>query len=466
MSSKPVDRLNCAIATLFSLRGETERKFRVALLNATAADTRFPLAFVFGAICSFIAIPWVSSWGYLLAWFLAVIFYPVSLKLWRRKNLKFAQNPDNAGAATARAIMMEVPFHLLWLLYVPMCWKNGDAANNAFLTIFMMGSVTSAVRLYGPCYLLSLPVIAIFLPFCAIFSLQTGAYTDFVVPILQIVYLGLLVLMALSSYRTFGESTRRLFTIEEMAKNLEDARDEAERANKAKSAFLASMSHELRTPLNAIIGFSDMIRQEIFGTVAPPKYREYADDIYASGQHLLCLINDVLDLSKIEAGKRDLKDGKIDLQYLADNAALFVRPQAQQADIEIKIDMPVNTRLVADERAISQVLVNFLSNAIKFSSRGDVVTIFARYCSNGALALGVEDHGLGMDAEGIKKAMEPYGQVSLTSRNLVGTGLGLPIAKALVEAHGAVFHIESAVGVGTMVWGEFPTERILSGARY
>ena len=122
--------------------------------------------------------------------------------------------------------------------------------------------------------------------------------------------------------------------------------------------------------------------------------------------------------------------------------------------------MAQDTKILADERAISQIVLNFLTNAIKFSPRGEAVVIFAHYCSNGWLAIGVEDHGIGMDSEGIKKAMEPYGQVSLTSRDIVGTGLGLPIAKALVEAHDAVFHIESAIGMGTSVWCEIPPNRI------
>jgi signal transduction histidine kinase len=448
------------ICSSFQPSGEMQTRLRAELLNAAAGDTKFYFSTIFGTLCAGLAIPWVRPWPVLALWFLAVVLYPIPQRYWRRRNNILARTPARIGKALRRALAMEVPFHLAWVLYVPMCWEAGNAANNAFLVVYMMGSVTSAVRIYGPCNQLSLPVIGLYLPFVAFYTLKTGTYMDFAMPVLQVAFLGMLVLLAQHHFWTFHESIGRLITIEGLVKNLAEARDEAERANKAKSAFLASMSHELRTPLNAIIGFSDMIRQSIFGPVTPVKYREYADDIYASGQHLLDLINDVLDLSKIEAGKRELKDSQIVVETLAENAALFVSPQAQNVDIKILIDVPPGLKLVADERAISQVLVNFLSNAIKFSPKGETVTIFARRTDRGGLSLGVVDHGIGMDDDGIKKALEPYGQVSLTTLDNHGTGLGLPIAKALVEAHDAIFHIESAAGSGTTVWCEFPPSRI------
>jgi PAS domain S-box-containing protein len=248
---------------------------------------------------------------------------------------------------------------------------------------------------------------------------------------------------------------------------LEGAKAEAEAANNAKSRFLAAMSHELRTPLNAIIGFSDLIRNRVFGPIAPPRYASYVEDIHKSGTHLLSLINDVLDMAKIEAQKFELAHTCFALQHLAEAALLLVRPQALAKEIELADDIcDCELMLDADERALRQVLVNLLSNAVKFTPRGGRVRLFAERTDHGGLAIGVEDDGAGMTAEGLVTALEPFGQVHrdvATERS--GTGLGLPLAKAMIEAHHAVFHIESELGAGTRVWGTFPPEAVVSPAR-
>lgn len=242
---------------------------------------------------------------------------------------------------------------------------------------------------------------------------------------------------------------------------LREAKDQAEAANHAKSKFLASMSHELRTPLNAIIGFSDMILSCVFGPLSPVRYKDYVEDIYKSGTHLLSLINDVLDMAKIEAQKFELNRAWVSLQLLADDATLLVRPQAQAKGIALSVTIPCTADIFVDERAMRQVLVNLLSNSIKFTPPGGNIRLFGESLPCGCLALGVEDSGLGMNEQGIATALEPFGQVQMdvtAERN--GTGLGLPIAKALFEHHGAVFHITSRLGVGTRVWGEFPSSDV------
>jgi signal transduction histidine kinase len=244
-------------------------------------------------------------------------------------------------------------------------------------------------------------------------------------------------------------------------KDLRDTKAAAEAANRAKSKFLAGMSHELRTPLNAIIGFSDMIRNKVFGPITPPRYEAYIDDIYKSGMHLLSLINDVLDMAKIEAQKFELRRAPAYIARVADRALLLVRPQAQSKNVKLVIDLPAGVCLFVDERAICQVLVNLLANAVKFTNPDGTVRLFGERLPSGGMTLGVADTGTGMTPEGIETALQPFGQPHMEiSTERSGTGLGLPIAKALLEGHGAEFHITSALGVGTRVWGEFPAKDV------
>ena len=257
-----------------------------------------------------------------------------------------------------------------------------------------------------------------------------------------------------------SESQRLRHYIEELeaAKcELLIAKGQAEAGNRAKSNFLSNMSHELRTPLNAIIGFTDLIRQEVLGPVGPPKYMEYVNDVHHSGNHLLSLINDILDLAKIEAGRRELEITELDVASLIHQAVTFIQPQARKAQVELLGENNVAEALKGDERALVQIFTNLLSNAIKFSRPGGRVHVFARGLANGGLALGVEDEGTGMSSQDLKTAMEPFGQA--TAMETVegrGSGLGLPIVRNLVEAHGGTFHLESQLRIGTRAWAEFP----------
>ncbi len=242
----------------------------------------------------------------------------------------------------------------------------------------------------------------------------------------------------------------------ELARKYEAEKIRAESANKAKSEFLANMSHELRTPLNAINGFSEIMVGELFGALGDARYKEYAGDILSSGQHLLAVINDILDMSKIEAGKMNLKFERIDLQEVAEDAVRLVRNRAEAAGLTVLIDMPNVPEVEADFRALKQVLLNLLSNAIKFTPRGGQIRVFGRHGSDGRGAgrvlVGVQDTGIGISKADLERLAKPFEQVeSQHAKTQQGTGLGLALTKSLIEMHGAMLDMKSEPGVGTTV---------------
>lgn len=236
-------------------------------------------------------------------------------------------------------------------------------------------------------------------------------------------------------------------------KELRAAKTSAERSYAAKTQFLANMSHELRTPLNAILGFSQMMQQELLGPLGSPKYLEYVDGIYDSGQHLLNIISDILDMSKIEAGKYELALEKINVHEVVKSATRMVQARAEESGIKLEVNHETADDLivVADRRAIKQILLNILSNALKFTKSGGTVTVetFAR---EGYLALKIKDTGIGIPANKLPYITRPFEQVSHSyARDHDGSGLGLAITKDLIELHGGGLTIDSEVGVGTTV---------------
>ncbi len=256
----------------------------------------------------------------------------------------------------------------------------------------------------------------------------------------------------------------RQMTVDAVA-DLARAKMEAEMADRAKSDFLAHMSHELRTPLNAVIGFADMLRLELYGPM-PDRYRDSVDTIATSGRHLLDLINDLLDLARIEAGAVELQSDWVDLSTIAHATSRMLEPLAAARGIAMLIDRRNGPRARCDRRAIQQVLINIVGNAIKFGAEnGEVVIEF----SDGDLVeIRVRDSGPGMTPVQIERAMQPYGRCqvepSQTAPSIGGTGLGLPIARRLVELHGGSLAIDSVPGTGTSVSITLPKSRILTSA--
>ena len=247
----------------------------------------------------------------------------------------------------------------------------------------------------------------------------------------------------------------------------EDQMEKAETANKAKSTFLANMSHELRTPLNAILGFSEILHRELFGPIANASYKDYAGDINHSGKYLLGLINDILDISRIEAGRAEISEEPVSIVESVAEAILLSEGNAARKKITITTDFPaLLPRLLGDTRGVKQVAINIISNAVKFTPKGGKIVVGAARQSDGSLHFYVRDNGPGMPPDDVRHALDAFNRGrDATKKAIEGTGLGLSIANGIMQLHGGRVEIESMVDVGTTVTCMFPAKRVLSGPR-
>jgi signal transduction histidine kinase len=253
-----------------------------------------------------------------------------------------------------------------------------------------------------------------------------------------------------------------LAQIQDHEGRLSAARCQAEAANRAKTEFLTNMNHELRTPLNAIIGFSELLQHEVLGPLGSPQYREYVHHIHDSGGQLLKVINDILEISRIDVGQLKLNEARIDLADLVETCLTLVRQRDESAKLElgaaIEPDLP---HLHGDERLLKQILINLLSNAVKFTPPGGQITVRAYHDNGGSLAIAVADTGIGIAQDDIARALAPFGQVDGSlARKYEGAGLGLTLVKSFVESHGGSIEIAGELGVGTTVTVRFPPERV------
>ena len=340
-----------------------------------------------------------------------------------------------------------------------------NAPTDSFVPIIiagLAGGIASGYTAHVP--VVDAFVWPVVLPLIVI-TAATGDPPHVALAVLYLVFVFNLSLMARRSFRALISLLRNKADKEKLVARLFDANRRAEGALRAKTEFLANMSHELRTPLNAVIGFSEIISDEVLGPIGNTKYLEYARDLNASGKHLLELINDILDLTKISAERLDLADETVDVADLVGSSLRMVAHRAAAQSVTLhQIVAPEVNAVRGDERRLRQIVLNLVTNSVKFTPSGGSVAVRASI-ERGCLVLEVRDTGVGISEEDLPLVLEPFGQVdNAFNRNGGGTGLGLPLTKKLVEMHGGRFTIESIKNQGTTVRVVLPPDRVVARA--
>ncbi len=383
--------------------------------------------------------PWV-----LLAW-AGITCGLTTLVPWTLHDVRARALNDLAAKRLINLVtLMSAGRALAWGLSAALLCRYSSPAQLTLLCVLALGNATGSAAA-----LMSVPKAATVYALCAVLPLALSLFAfgriEFgVVGALMIVY-------ALGLRSAAGEIAKFVQRESELRNSLRRAKIEAEAANQTKSNFLANMSHELRTPLNAVIGFSDMIAQEMFGPVGA-RYVQYAKDINDSGNHLLSLVNDVLDLAKVEAGGLQVSKAEVDLGELMHIVQRLVRQRASNKKLNLNWDFHNAPTVFLDARILQQILINLVTNAIKFTPKNGRIDITAHETAVGAVVVSVADTGVGMTREQIAVAMTPFGRVASGEfANVEGTGLGLPLCQRLAEAIGGELTIESAPSKGTTV---------------
>jgi two-component system, cell cycle sensor histidine kinase PleC len=381
-------------------------------------------------------------------------------------------NPDNVNIETWKKYMafFEFIFSSAWVSLI-FCTPN-SANDMVIFTVFsliLFGSMTVILSASIP-----ITVYAGLLPISAAMfyeftfnnnginmiapALMIGGAILFFIMLASRVYISSVEII---SSRT--EKTALILELEQETARSQDAKRRAEEANLAKSRFLATMSHELRTPLNAILGFSEVMKNELFGAHSVAEYKTYSADVHDSGAHLLKLINEILDLSRIEAGRYELKEEAVSLGEIAEDCrhTLLLRARAKELTIQESLQAGL-PRLWVDERSMRQIALNLLGNAIKFTQVGGEIIIKVGWTASGGQYLSVRDNGPGIPADEIETVQTSFGRGAAAIKSAEqGSGLGLPIVKALAEMHGGNFKLKSEVRVGTEAIVTFPPERVM-----
>jgi signal transduction histidine kinase len=419
--------------------------------------------------------PWLAAWAGLAV--LAATARALLIWSWPRGPITGADAGRWRRLIVSGAALSGVIWGLLPVVIQPTAPIEHQMFVGVVLAGLCAGALAALAYVRASFYAFILPAL---LPFSAI-MLAGGDSTGMALGLLALLFLGSLAYIARTLERVVVGAFRlqhanaslvqRLTLARDEANaaaeaksalilSLEESRREAETANQAKSTFLAIMSHELRTPLNAIIGFADVIRTEALGPLGNARYREYISDIRDSGTHLLELINKILDLSKIEAGKFELAPQQLQVDPTIRAVLRLFREQAISAGVKLELRLDASAPMIrADERAVKQMLINLVSNALKFAPRGSEIVIAGRQVG-GALELSVADRGVGIAPTDIAKAVAPFSQLGdpMTRRH-EGSGLGLSLVKALIELHGGGMAIDATAGGGTTVRLRFPATR-------
>jgi two-component system cell cycle sensor histidine kinase PleC len=386
---------------------------------------------------------------------------------------QFLAEPPASVAIRAwrmRFIMLDLFYGMAWM-FILIHPVGVDESSGTFMLFVMLLVVAISSMLASSVpiavYAATFPVTA---AIALNFALQ-GTLRDYILAIMAITAQGYFALLAYRLYSTTlatlearAEKDALIGELEQAKAISDEARRRAEAANIAKSRFLAQMSHELRTPLNAILGFSEVMKTEIFGAHSVPAYKEYSGDIHSSGVHLLGLINEILDLSRIEAGRYELNEESISLIAVVEDCHHLLKLRATNRGITIhdvfETELP---RLWADERAVRQICLNLLSNAIKFTPQGGEIWLKVGWTASGGQYMSVKDTGSGIPEEEIPIVLASFGQGSNSIKSAEqGAGLGLPIAKNLVDLHGGTFTLKSKLRIGTEVVVTFPPERVVA----
>ena len=403
------------------------------------------------------------------AWILGTLCIHVAIM---RHCVRFLAEPPSVAATRkwrTRFVLLDLLYGLCWA--VALIHPALDAASGTMIIFLMLLVIAVSSMLSAN---LPIAALAATIPVTTAIALEltlTGVFDNYVLAALALAAEGCFALLArrlhsttLATLEARAEKDALIGELEQAKSISDEARHRAEAANVAKSRFLAQMSHELRTPLNAILGFSEVMKSEIFGAHAVPVYKEYSADIHNSGVHLLNLINEILDLSRIEAGRYELNEEAVSLVHVVADCHHLLKLRASSRGIAIhevfEHSMP---RIWADERAIRQVVLNLLSNSIKFTPQGGEIWLKAGWTASGGQYLSVKDTGSGISEDEIPIVLASFGQGSNSIKSAEqGAGLGLPIAKNLIDMHGGSFTLKSKLRIGTEVIVTFPPERVMT----
>ncbi len=436
--------------------------------NRTSAAYALPLLI---AIVSSASLVWIQPIT-VVAWAVLVLATHVAMLTLCRRYLGSAPAEVSPRAWTQRFVIAEFLGGAAWAIVLVLVPNGGGDMVGVevfqFATMLVVVSVVTSLASTLPAAAVA-GTIPITLTLVAVF-VSRGA---FLFVVLSIMALGAQFFFLILASRLYSATLAMLeyraekdLLIAELgtAKSISDeARRRAEEANLAKSRFLATMSHELRTPLNAILGFSEIMKNEVLGPIGQASYKEYVGDINSSGQHLLNLINEILDLSRIEAGRYELHEEPVNLAHVVEDCANLLQLRAKSKNITITANLQRGLpRLWADDRAVRQILLNLLSNAIKFTSPGGEIEVSVGAAAGGGQFLSVRDNGPGIPPEEIPIVLSSFGQGSIAHKNAErGAGLGLPIVQALMTTHDGTFELLSKLRVGTEAIATFPQSRVM-----